>query len=296
MKNKKPRIVNGKGLPKDFNQARLPNKFENLRQPIKITCREDLKRLEDIPDSGVYAEVNLDLIDLHSELERKYVDEDEFKRLKQSIEKFNIIELPTLGFADNNLTVISGVQRLKAWKELGYKEAQCRILKLGRFEVDWRIIEANYRRTEYAPLDRAYQVAKFMEKYSLSTKQMAGMLDVSPDAIELLKRIDRLPEDFKQRPHLHKLTLHNYKEIISKLEKLNVEEFNRICDVSKNKGEFLERLKKLAGRRQKYVAICDYCSEKIYRDDYKPKPYHKKCAEVVDEIIAEHREKEDVSD
>ena len=66
---------------------------------------------------------------LEAEYNPRVMNEQEIERLKNSIKKFGIVE-PLV--VNKDYTIIGGHQRLKALKELGFKEVPCFVLDLTR--------------------------------------------------------------------------------------------------------------------------------------------------------------------
>lgn len=57
-------------------------------------------------------------------------DDEEYKKIKKSIEKFGYVEPVIVNTKDKILKIISGHQRIKVLKDLGYKEINCVLVNL----------------------------------------------------------------------------------------------------------------------------------------------------------------------
>lgn len=117
------------------------------------------------------------------------ISDKAYQRLKEAIEKRGFHDIIKI---DENNVVLSGNQRLKILKELGYKEVECKVPdgKLTQKQKEQVALESNIQ-------DGEWDMDRLAEEFS-DVMEEIGFGDLLPDIVEEVKEDDyEEPEDLK---------------------------------------------------------------------------------------------------
>jgi hypothetical protein len=123
-------------------------------------------------------EIKVELL-LEAEYNPRVMNEQEIERLKNSIKKFGIVE-PLV--VNKDYTIIGGHQRLKALKELGFKEVPCFVLDLSK--EDEKILNIALNKITGSWNDE--KLIKLIQEIS-EDQEKIGLTGFSDDECRILK-------------------------------------------------------------------------------------------------------------
>lgn len=90
-------------------------------------------------------------------------NDEEYKKIKKSIEKFGYVEPVIVNTKDKILKIISGHQRIKVLKDLGYKEINCVLVNLNDSDEKTLNVALNKISGEWDN-EKLYELLKDLEK------------------------------------------------------------------------------------------------------------------------------------
>lgn len=154
----------------------------------------DYSEDDDHPKNEKFGEIPIGEISPNPLQPREQFDPAALKELKQSIFEMGMVQPITVRQIDNGYQLISGERRLRAVKELGFKEIPAYIMNV---EFDHEMLELalieNIQREDLNPLDIAKAYDKLIAECQLTQEQVASKVSKERSTITNFLRLLKLP-------------------------------------------------------------------------------------------------------
>ncbi len=182
----------GRGLDALINQQSF---VENQKQ----INYDEIKR-DDGRQIDVLAKIPVDLISPNPFQPRMQFETESLEELKKSILSNGLIQPITVRRVDNNrFQLISGERRLKACKDIGYRDIPAYIIKVESDEamLAMALIE-NIQREKLNPIEVGSAYKRLMEECSLTQEQIADKVGKDRSTIANSIRLLKLPREIQE--------------------------------------------------------------------------------------------------
>lgn len=201
----------GRGLDALIN----PNLIEN-KSGEKTTDLSNIQ-LDDGKQVDILAKIAVDLISPNPYQPRSNFDQTALEELKKSILINGLIQPITVRrIQGNRYQLISGERRLRAYKDIGYKEIPAYIIKVDSDEVllALALIE-NIQREHLNPIEVAKAYRRLMEECHLTQEEIAEKVGKDRTTIANTIRLLRLPERIQQALISEEISMGHARALIS---------------------------------------------------------------------------------
>lgn len=182
----------GRGLDALINQQ---NYVENQKQ----ISYDEIKR-DDGRQNDVLAKIPVEAISPNPFQPRMQFEPESLEELKKSILSNGLIQPITVRRVDNNgYQLISGERRLKACKDIGYRDIPAYIIKVESDEamLAMALIE-NIQREKLNPIEVGSAYKRLMEECSLTQEQIADKVGKDRSTIANTIRLLKLPMEIQE--------------------------------------------------------------------------------------------------
>lgn len=182
----------GRGLEALINQRNVENKEE----PVK---HSELKH-DDGKNNDIVAKISVDYISPNPFQPRTNFDQASMEELKKSILSNGLIQPITVRrLASDKYQLISGERRLKACKEIGYRDIAAYIIKVDSEEamLAMALIE-NIQREKLNPIEIGFAYKRLMEECSLTQEQIAEKIGKDRSTVANSIRLLKLPLEIQE--------------------------------------------------------------------------------------------------
>ncbi len=181
----------GRGLDALINQQSL----QEANKPINFAeiRKDDGKQLD------ILAKIPIDLISSNPFQPRMHFEPEAFEELKKSILSNGLIQPITVRrFGQNNYQLISGERRLKACREIGYKDIPAYIIKVDSDEtmLAMALIE-NIQREKLNPIEIGLAYKRLMDECHLTQEQIADTVGKDRTTVANSIRLLKLPQQIQ---------------------------------------------------------------------------------------------------
>ncbi len=229
----------GRGLEALINSSLIDEK--------EIKYSEDLANLKN--DDGkldnILAKISVDLIQPNPFQPRMTFDAVALEELKKSILLNGLIQPITVRRTQtNHYQLISGERRLRAFKELGYKEIPSYIIKVESDEVllALALIE-NIQRERLNPIEVAHAYKRLMNECNLTQEEIAQKIGKDRTTVANTIRLLKLPEVIQKALIEEKITMGHARAILSlQNERLQILAYEKVV----NENLSVRKIEKLA--------------------------------------------------
>ena len=223
----KTRSSLGRGLDALLNSS--------LTDEKEIKYSEELANLKN--DDGklenILAKISVDLIQPNPFQPRMTFDTEALEELKKSILLNGLIQPITVRRTQaNQYQLISGERRLRAFKELGYKEIPSYIIKVDSDEVllALALIE-NIQRERLNPIEVALAYKRLMNECHLTQEDIAEKVGKDRTTVANTIRLLKLPEVIQKALIEEKITMGHARAILSlPNERLQILAYEKVVD------------------------------------------------------------------
>ncbi len=192
---------------------------------------------------------------------REQFDPSALKELKQSIFEMGMVQPITVRQIDNGYQLISGERRLRAVKELGFKEIPAYILNV---ESDHEMLELalieNIQREDLNPLDIAKAYDRLISVCQLTQEQVASKVSKDRSTITNFLRLLKLPLVIQESLRKDELSMGHARAL------LGMEDSEQMLKIWKKVVQ-----KNLSVRRVEQLVRENYEAKKIKRTNNYPK-------------------------
>ena len=183
----------GRGLDALINQQQAENKEDSAANYSEIK-HDDGKQLD------ILAKISVEQITPNPFQPRSNFDPAAQEELKKSILSHGLIQPITVRrTAHEHYELISGERRLKACKDIGYKEIPAYIIKVDSEEamLAMALIE-NIQREKLNPIEIGYAYKRLMEECNLTQEQIAEKVGKDRSTIANSIRLLKLPAEIQE--------------------------------------------------------------------------------------------------
>lgn len=201
----------GRGLDALIN----PNLIED-KSGEKVTDLSNIK-LDDGKQVDVLAKIAVDLISPNPFQPRTNFDQEALEELKKSILINGLIQPITVRrIQGNRYQLISGERRLRAFKNIGYKEIPAYIIKVDSDEVllALALIE-NIQREHLNPVEVAKAYKRLMDECHLTQEEIAEKVGKDRTTIANTIRLLKLPERIQDALAKEEISMGHARALIS---------------------------------------------------------------------------------
>lgn len=201
----------GRGLDALIN----PNLIED-KSKEKVTDLSSIK-LDDGKQVDILAKIAVDLISPNPFQPRTNFDAAALEELKKSILINGLIQPITVRrIQGNRYQLISGERRLRAFKDIGYKEIPAYIIKVDSDEVllALALIE-NIQREHLNPIEVAKAYKRLMEECHLTQEEIAEKVGKDRTTIANTIRLLKLPERIQDALVKEEISMGHARALIS---------------------------------------------------------------------------------
>lgn len=207
----------------------------SLSDENEIRYKEELSNLK--PDDGklenILARISVDLVQPNPFQPRMIFDPIALEELKKSILLNGLIQPITVRRTTaNHYQLISGERRLRAFKELGFKEIPSYIIKVDSDEVllALALIE-NIQRERLNPIEIAHAYKRLMNECLLTQEEIAEKVGKDRTTIANTIRLLKLPEVIQKALVEDKITMGHARAILSlPNEKLQILAYEKVVE------------------------------------------------------------------
>ncbi|MFO7524252.1 MAG: ParB/RepB/Spo0J family partition protein [Ignavibacteriaceae bacterium] len=185
----------GRGLDALINPNSLISNQESVQPPDYSNVKDDDGKLVDI-----LARINVEFISPNPFQPRMSFDPVALEELKKSIISNGLIQPITVRrIQGNRYQLISGERRLRAYKDIGYKEIPAYIIKVDSDEIllALALIE-NIQRERLNPIEIGKAYKRLMEECHLTQEEIAEKVSKDRTTIANSIRLLRLPKKIQE--------------------------------------------------------------------------------------------------
>lgn len=186
------------GLGRGLDALINPIPTEQINTPVNIVNSNLLKDDGNAIDVLVKIEINLIIPNPYQP--RSDFDPKSLEELKNSILQNGLIQPVTVRRTDfNKYELVSGERRLRACKDLGYRDIPAYIIKVESKEamLALALIE-NIQREKLNPIEIAYAYKRLIEECNLSQEQVSEKVGKDRTTITNTLRLLKLPNPIKE--------------------------------------------------------------------------------------------------
>jgi len=196
---------------------------------------EDLSTVKD--DDGkqvdVLAKISVDFISRNPYQPRMGFDLEAMEELKKSILSNGLIQPITVRRTpDHKYQLVSGERRLKACKEIGYREIPAYIIQVDSDELMLALaLIENIQREKLNPIEIGTAYKRLMDECHLTQEQIAEKIGKDRTTVANTIRLLRLPDKIRERLVAEDITYGHARALINlPSEEVQVELLNKIID------------------------------------------------------------------
>jgi ParB family chromosome partitioning protein len=184
----------GRGLDALINSNRYTNDEEQ-----KSTDYTNIK-FDDGKQVDVLAKISVEFISSNPYQPRSNFEPDALEQLKKSIISNGLIQPITVRrTTGNQYQLVSGERRLRAYKDIGYKEIPAYIIKVESDEIMLALaLIENIQREKLNPIEVSKAYKRLMDECHLTQEQIADKVGKDRTTIANSIRLLKLPEQIQQ--------------------------------------------------------------------------------------------------
>jgi ParB family chromosome partitioning protein len=141
------------------------------------------------------AQVPVDQILTNPHQPRKDFDADELAALKQSLTTHGLLQPVVVRATDAGYQLIAGERRLRAAREVGWKEIPVRVVDLNDQQTFEAALVENLQRADLNPIEKALGFRDYLSQYKLTQEELAHRVGLDRATISNLLRLLELPPE-----------------------------------------------------------------------------------------------------
>jgi ParB family chromosome partitioning protein len=186
------------GLGRGLDALINPSTQEDLNRPVDVNSSNITK--DDGTSDDVLVKIDVNKIKPNPFQPRTDFEPQSLEELKHSILQNGLIQPITVRrAADGNYELISGERRLRACKDIGYKEIPAYIIQVDSNEamLALALIE-NIQREKLNPIEVAHAYKRLIEECNLSQEQVSEKVGKDRSTITNSLRLLKLPKEIQQ--------------------------------------------------------------------------------------------------
>ena len=184
----------GRGLDALINPNKIVNEEENNSHDYSTLKFDDGKQVD------VLAKIAVDFISSNPYQPRTNFDPQTLEELKKSIIANGLIQPITVRrTTGNKYQLVSGERRLRAYKEIGYKEIPAYIIKVDSDEIMLALaLIENIQREHLNPIEVGKAYKRLMDECHLTQEQIADKVGKDRTTIANTIRLLKLPVQIQE--------------------------------------------------------------------------------------------------
>lgn len=194
--------------PIPFAEEMMKEKGEMKREVVVKIEEEEVEVVDEKKDDDlsrrheeqVY-QIKISDIRINALQPRREFDSEKMEELMASIASHGILQpLVLLRLEDGEHELVAGERRMRAARELGWKEVPCVIRKdvrTDRSQLEMALVE-NLQRRDLNPIETAQAFKRLAQEYGLSHEEIAEHVGVSRAAVTNIMRFLQLPDEVQQ--------------------------------------------------------------------------------------------------
>ncbi len=163
--------------------------------------------------------IPIDDIIINANQPRKYFDEEELAKLKESINEYGLLQPLVVYYnreESDKAILIAGERRYRACKDLGYATIPVYFIK-DKTKIEELALIENVQREDLSAVERADAVCKLMVEKNYTYEAIARIIGKSVDTVRALEKVAKLPDHIKEESRRKKISL---RELI-KIERID---------------------------------------------------------------------------
>ncbi|MHB1687541.1 MAG: ParB/RepB/Spo0J family partition protein [Ignavibacteriaceae bacterium] len=180
----------GRGLDALINQ-------QNFDESNPVSKYEEIK-VDDGKDFDILVKIPVGMISSNPYQPRMNFDPDALDELKRSILSNGLIQPITVRRFENKYELISGERRLKAYKDIGYRDIPAYVIKVETEEamLAMALIE-NIQREKLNPIEISIAYKRLMDDCHLTQEQIAEKVGKDRTTVANTIRLLKLPKEIQ---------------------------------------------------------------------------------------------------
>ncbi len=229
----------GRGLDALINQRN----YQTASEAINVA---EIKR-DDGKQFDILAKIPVELISPNPFQPRMHFDPEAFEELKKSILSNGLIQPITVRRVEERYELISGERRLKACREIGYKEIPAYIIKVDTDEamLAMALIE-NIQREKLNPIEVGLAYKRLMEECRLTQEEIADKVGKDRSTVANSIRLLKLPRQIQESLIKEDISSGHARALINlPTENLQLEALNKIIEGNLSVRKVEQLVKKL---------------------------------------------------
>ncbi len=135
----------------------------------------------------------LDLIANNPHQPRKDFDPEELSALKDSLATHGMLQPVVVRATNQGYQLIAGERRLRAAREVGWKEIPVRIVDFNDQQVFEAAMVENLQRSDLNPIEKAQGFQDYLNRYGVTQEEIAKKMGLDRSTISNLIRLLELP-------------------------------------------------------------------------------------------------------
>ncbi len=229
----------GRGLDALINQQ----SYQTTDEAINVA---EIKR-DDGKQFDILAKIPVGIISSNPFQPRIHFDPEAFEELKKSILSNGLIQPITVRRIDNKYELISGERRLKACREIGYKEIPAYIIKVDTDEamLAMALIE-NIQREKLNPIEVSLAYKRLMDECLLTQEEIADKVGKDRSTVANSIRLLKLPKQIQESLVKDEISSGHARALINlPTEELQLEALSKIIEGNLSVRKVEQLVKKL---------------------------------------------------
>jgi ParB family chromosome partitioning protein len=229
----------GRGLDALINQQ----SYKSTGEAINVA---EIKR-DDGKQFDILAKIPVEVISSNPFQPRIHFDPQAFEELKKSILSNGLIQPITVRRVDNRYELISGERRLKACRDIGYKEIPAYIIKVDSDEtmLAMALIE-NIQREKLNPIEVGLAYKRLMDECRLTQEEIADKVGKDRSTVANSIRLLKLPKQIQECLIKETVSMGHARALINlPSEDLQLEALNKIIEGNLSVRKVEQLVKKL---------------------------------------------------
>jgi ParB family chromosome partitioning protein len=229
----------GRGLDALINQQ----SYQTTDEAINVA---EIKR-DDGKQFDILAKIPVGIISSNPFQPRIHFDLEAFEELKKSILSNGLIQPITVRRIDNKYELISGERRLKACREIGYKEIPAYIIKVDTDEamLAMALIE-NIQREKLNPIEVSLAYKRLMDECLLTQEEIADKVGKDRSTVANSIRLLKLPKQIQESLVKDEISSGHARALINlPTEELQLEALSKIIEGNLSVRKVEQLVKKL---------------------------------------------------
>lgn len=137
--------------------------------------------------------MRIDRIDSNPNQPRQDFDEDEIKKLSESISAHGLLQPVVVRRVDDRYQIIAGERRLRAAVQAGWTEVPVNVIEADDQKTAELAIIENLQRKDLGALEKAACFQRYLEQYGSTQEELASRLNMDRSTIANMIRLLELP-------------------------------------------------------------------------------------------------------